>query len=186
MAAQVRSPAQLSGLRIRRCHLCGIGPGCSSDLILGLGTSKCSKCVRKRKNNDDNNIKPPSLPPFSPCMYFIPHLGSQRLCCALAPLEALMSKESILKKVNQPPGKLDFSMVWRCPWPWGFWVAWSCLCGGSSFLHIRSDLLHCQLLAYFPFGSCPDFGTFFGGSEALKGKDQCLLCSEPQSHTSSW
>ena len=36
---QVRSLAQVSGLRIRRFHSCGTGCSCGSDLTPGPGTS---------------------------------------------------------------------------------------------------------------------------------------------------
>ena len=45
---QIRSLAQLSGLRIWRCHSCSIGHNCSSDLICSLGTP-CAEAQAKKK-----------------------------------------------------------------------------------------------------------------------------------------
>ena len=46
---QVRPPAQHSGLRIRRCHICSLGHDCGSDLIPGLGAPNAMGQPGKKK-----------------------------------------------------------------------------------------------------------------------------------------
>ena len=48
---QVRSLAWHSGLRIWRCHSCGLGCDCSSDLIPGLGTPHATSWPKLKQTN---------------------------------------------------------------------------------------------------------------------------------------
>ena len=48
-ATQVQSPAQHSGLRIRRCRSCSLGLDCSLDLIPGPGTPYATGQPNRKK-----------------------------------------------------------------------------------------------------------------------------------------
>lgn len=51
---QVQSLTHHSGLRIWRCHTCGLGRNCSSALIPGLGTPRAEGQPKKKRKKNQN------------------------------------------------------------------------------------------------------------------------------------